>query len=323
MPGRIEGLTETGIIADMRAELARLRRGFTSAQVPVWEYQDWVLTGTPPAPTYTLTYLPYGINHVSLNGLTAREGTDYTMDYSTGILTFAATKTAGDVLSISYVTTGDLTAASGATDTGKAFNVASTATATSSTIAVTVSSSTQVGDLMIFAAAGYGSSGITADPSGWTRVDVARGTSSIAVDVGVWWRIATSGDIGAISSAATFPNFDQHVGTILCYSGFTGVRAFSLSAGSAGAGATIATPTVSATAGDSVISLWAGEGDSGTAPTFGIDAACASRANVAMGFPRLLLGDEVLGSTGTTASRTASVSGGGTVSWVTGQIAIY
>lgn len=131
MPGRIDPLTETGIIAEMRAELARLRRGFTAAQSPMWEYQDWVLTGTPPTSTYTLNYLPYGINHVSLNGLTAREGVDYTIDYAAGVLTFTATKTAGDILSISYVTTGDLTAASGVVDVGAAvdnFNRASSAT---------------------------------------------------------------------------------------------------------------------------------------------------------------------------------------------------
>lgn len=207
MPGRIEPLTETGIIAEMRAELARLRRGFTAAQSPIWEYQDWVLTGTPPTSTYTLTYLPYGINHVSLNGLSAREGTDYTMDYSTGILTFSATKTAGDVLSISYVTTGDLTAAAGPVDGGQpTFIAVNTATSAGfvTSVAVTIPAAAQTGDLLVLAASMRGTQTFDT-PSGWT---LGQSNSDGVQRVHGWYRICQASDPGTsvtviITGAAT------------------------------------------------------------------------------------------------------------------------
>lgn len=112
MPGRITKLTETQIIKDILADLRR-QRASDASQAPIWAHD----TFTAPA-TYQLTSIPYGINALADNGAVLSEGTDYTVDYATGLVTFTVARTAGHVIFVSYVTTGDLAALSGAVDLG-------------------------------------------------------------------------------------------------------------------------------------------------------------------------------------------------------------
>jgi len=80
-----------------------------SGGFPIWEYDEFTVAATPST-TYWLSYLPYGINHVSRNGVTQRLGTDYTVDNTTGVITFVSAPTTGDIISVSYVTTAELLA---------------------------------------------------------------------------------------------------------------------------------------------------------------------------------------------------------------------
>lgn len=119
MPNGVRELTQPGIIADILRELKRLRRAVTASQLATREYDKFTLASSSDS-THTLTYIPSPslIPIACLNGLAGDYGTDYTVDFTTGIVTWSATKAAGDVLGVFYQTTGDLAAFSAPVDYG-------------------------------------------------------------------------------------------------------------------------------------------------------------------------------------------------------------
>lgn len=110
-------------VAGLMKASRRTTAAVGATQMPTWTSDRFVVASTP-ATTYQLTSIPYGINvlaRTATGGTTSAvfaEGTDYTVDYSTGIVTVSATLAASDVIYVSYVTTDDLTALSGPSITG-------------------------------------------------------------------------------------------------------------------------------------------------------------------------------------------------------------
>lgn len=81
----------------------------TSGTALTWQHDRFVAAASPVA-TYALSYLPFGINALAKNGGMLAEGFDYTVNYSSGIITLATVPTTGDVIAVSYVTNGSLIA---------------------------------------------------------------------------------------------------------------------------------------------------------------------------------------------------------------------
>lgn len=128
MPARVVVDDDEQIIADLlRAH--RRHRAAAIAQSPIWlpsngyDPDVFTLTGSGDD-THTLTYLPLGLNNVTLNGLNLSYGTDFTVDWDTGTITLLAALATDDVLEVWYVTTGELVAATMPPETdGVAFDV--------------------------------------------------------------------------------------------------------------------------------------------------------------------------------------------------------
>lgn len=119
MPQDVYPASEVRIIQDILAQLRRLRGAVAaSVQEPIWEDDTFTISGSGDT-AHTLSWIPYGINVALLNGLGLVEGTDYTADYTTGVVTLSTTLTAGDVLHVRYVTTGELKVFSTAPDVGE------------------------------------------------------------------------------------------------------------------------------------------------------------------------------------------------------------
>lgn len=125
MPGRITELSETQIIADiLRAQRRQAANAISQAPQA---YKDELTVASTPQTTMQLTYIPQA-NSIDLkwNSLGTIEGTDYTVDYTTGIVTFLsplqtllkATPAPADTIEAQYTTTGDLIALSGPADLG-------------------------------------------------------------------------------------------------------------------------------------------------------------------------------------------------------------
>lgn len=121
MAGRNRALSEYVIIADlMRA--AKRHGSALDVQLPVPRKDTFTVASTP-ATTYTLSALPISPSiNLSLNGLELLEGADYTVNYTTAVVTVSATLKGtpppADVLTADYWTTGDLVAGSGTPDSG-------------------------------------------------------------------------------------------------------------------------------------------------------------------------------------------------------------
>src|SRR3954469_2973128 len=95
MPGRVTGLSESQIIADLRNDRRRQGAATTSLQMPQ-PAKDTFTVATTPATTYTLNAIPYQGSggsslNFSLNGVELIEGVDYTVDYTTAVVTVTAT----------------------------------------------------------------------------------------------------------------------------------------------------------------------------------------------------------------------------------------
>lgn len=104
------------IIAELSRKLNRLSLSISAQQALIPFKQPFTVAATPAA-DYQLTYLPYRDSdsssvQVKLNGLGLVEGTDYTVDYDTGIVTVSDDLVEDDVLTVDYWTTGELIAGS-------------------------------------------------------------------------------------------------------------------------------------------------------------------------------------------------------------------
>lgn len=115
MPARVVVDDDEQIIADL-LKAHRRRRAAAISQAPIWlpssgyDPDVFTITGSGDT-THALTYLPLGLNNVTLNGLGLSYGTDFDVDWDTGELTLLDAPTTDDVLEVWYVTTGELVAA--------------------------------------------------------------------------------------------------------------------------------------------------------------------------------------------------------------------
>lgn len=86
----------------------------SSSDTGTWHYDEFVIASAATT-TYTLTHIPVNDKsaHVQLNGVTLREGADYTLDYTTGIITVSVpltvTPAPADVLMCRYESVGGTT----------------------------------------------------------------------------------------------------------------------------------------------------------------------------------------------------------------------
>lgn len=177
MPGRITGLSETQIIADLLREQRRQRTTIIS-QMPQ-PAKDTFTVASTPATTYQLNAIPYQGSggsslNLSLNGVELVEGVDYTCDYTTAIVTVTATlkgtPTPADVLTADYWTTGDLIAATGPVDTGAGAPTSmshSSGSGNSTSPSSSMPGTFAAGDLLIAALSTAGPT-VTVAPAGWT-----------------------------------------------------------------------------------------------------------------------------------------------------------
>lgn len=118
MPDIILPDTQEDIIAGILRDQRRRKNAAAASRAYLWEFDKFTISGSSDL-THTLSWLPYGVNNVSLNGVVlVQDGTDVTVDYTTGVVTLAAAPTAGDVLTVSYVTTGEMKVLSSTPDTG-------------------------------------------------------------------------------------------------------------------------------------------------------------------------------------------------------------
>lgn len=118
MPDIILPDTQEDIIAGILRDQRRRKNASAASRAYLWEFDKFTISGSSDT-AHTLTYLPYGVNNVALNGVVLlQDGTDVSVNYTTGVVTLAAAPTAGDVLTVSYVTTGELKVLSGPVDYG-------------------------------------------------------------------------------------------------------------------------------------------------------------------------------------------------------------
>ena len=115
MPSRVVVDDDEQIIADL-LKVQRRHRATLAAQTPIWlpgptlDPDAFTLTSSTDD-THALTYLPLGLNGVSLNGIGLSYGSDFTFDWTDGVVTLLCDIVAGDTLEVWYVTTGELIAA--------------------------------------------------------------------------------------------------------------------------------------------------------------------------------------------------------------------
>lgn len=117
MPTRVAVDDDEQIIADLQKDIHRLRSRLATTSVR-GSHDEFTAAATP-ATTYQLSTIPVtGTCLMALNGHVQREGTDYTCDYTTGIVTVTATQAASDKLTFRYLITDWLVARSLPADTG-------------------------------------------------------------------------------------------------------------------------------------------------------------------------------------------------------------
>lgn len=118
MASRIERVSISGDVADLRKQRSRLTKAVTGSQMPK-PAKDLFTVAATPAADYPLTSNPLtsdlGSSLVlSWGPLVQVEGTDYTVDYDTGIVTLDSSivdlLTPGDAVYAEYWTTGELVA---------------------------------------------------------------------------------------------------------------------------------------------------------------------------------------------------------------------
>lgn len=321
MPGRVTELSETQIIADLLTDRRRLNAAVTSVQMPQPTKDTFTVAATP-ATTYTLNAIPYqgtggSSLNLSLNGLELVEGVDYTCDYTTAIVTVSATLTGtptpADVLTADYWTTGDLIALSGPlSGDSPTYRNRTTAGGPAGTADPTIvlPSDIAAGDLLILAWASFYPPG--GDPTGWTRALLTTATGGANPDgVGCWYKTAVSGDAGATVHIPVGTGSDYYTLDVVAYYNCSGVRAVTTSASSVGV-TSYATPTSTAVASDTVVSVWLMyAGSSGGLSAFTLDAAVTERVRSDWGgginqFSHVGIGDETGVAAGTTTARTAT-----------------
>lgn len=119
MPSRVEPLTLTWIVAQLMKDRRRFGIGL-AAQTLVQEAHDAFTVTATPSSTYTLSTLPLAVIVVAVNGEKLVHGTEWTCDNTIGIVTLdssvvarlKATPAPADVVSVDYLVTGGLVAAS-------------------------------------------------------------------------------------------------------------------------------------------------------------------------------------------------------------------
>lgn len=157
-----------------------------------------------PVTTLTLTYLPVVEScSVYLNGLEAREGTDYTISDQVITILSPLNVGSGDVINARYTYVAGVESAPGDVSTSLATYVASTQTTTASgqtSITATVPTARASGDLLLAAVTRKGP---FSAPSGWDLVaQLVAGTDTLAV----FSRIS-DGTEGAVTFTSTNPEF--------------------------------------------------------------------------------------------------------------------
>lgn len=119
MGGRISNASPVGGDSEVQASIQGSAGGGIAAASAgdSKSAKDEFPVAATPASTYTLSAIPTRSDlgsslHLSISGLEQREGTDYTVDYTTGIVTLDASIVAllatGDVILAEYETTGQL-----------------------------------------------------------------------------------------------------------------------------------------------------------------------------------------------------------------------
>jgi hypothetical protein len=117
MPTRVVADDDEQIIADLQEDVRRLR-GRLATTAPRGGHDGWTAAATP-ATTYQLSTIPVsGTCEFVINGHEQREGTDYIVDYSTGVVTVSASLASGDKLVARYLVTDWLVARTLPEDTG-------------------------------------------------------------------------------------------------------------------------------------------------------------------------------------------------------------
>lgn len=199
--------------------MRRLAGAHSSSQGPIWlpgptlDPDVFTLTGSGDD-THTLTYLPSGLNLVTLNTVPLAFGTDFTVDWTTGTLTLLGTLAASDVLEVWYVTTGELVAGSlpAETDAGPATYVDSaitTTNGTATTATINIPAGTVADDLMLAFHHTVNADTVSTTPSGWTLEGTPPGSS----DVVVYSKIAGAGESAATITKTTGQRSTVHTRT--------------------------------------------------------------------------------------------------------------
>lgn len=201
-----------------------------------------------------------------------------------------------------------------------AFRDSAGASAHTTGAVITIPATVQAGDFMVLVWGSFYPP--SADPSGWTRL--ASGTATGGVNqfgFGCWYKVAVAGDAGAVITVAGTPASDYCELIVGVWSGVDSVRASAATIGTTNvaSGSTFSSPTVSATSGDTVISIFGIESATGSA-TLTYDAAVTMRVERLNNFPFIGETDEVVSSTGTTTARTASPND--SASWASATIAL-
>lgn len=115
MPGGRYPITLTDDQSAQWKALHRTSKGGAAAQKAL-PAKDFFTVSGPSDTTHQLTAIPYKSDYgssviLTLNGLALVGGNDYTVDYTTGVVTVSETLVAGDELYAEYWTTGELVAA--------------------------------------------------------------------------------------------------------------------------------------------------------------------------------------------------------------------
>jgi hypothetical protein len=184
-------------IADLLKQVRRLRSRL--ATTTVRGSHDEFTAAATPATTYQLTYIPVtGTCLMALNGHVQREGTDYSVNYATGIVTVSATQAASDKITFRYLITDWLVARSLLADTGADhatfIDTDITTTSSSASATINIPAGTTPGDLVLAFHHTVNADTVSTTPAGWTRQGSPPGSS----DVVVYSKIA-----GASEPAAT------------------------------------------------------------------------------------------------------------------------